>query len=72
MRNLILTVYHFGAIAAVPAFHHFFHKGAEHGIHTVVHKLHRFKVLNVKLLPDAVMIAILIGLDAIWELFGKE
>jgi len=57
---------------ARPTFHHFFHKLAEHGIHSAVHhvKYARLLTARVKFLPDATMIVLLILLDLVIEHLG--
>jgi membrane protein YqaA with SNARE-associated domain len=62
----------YGVVFARPAFHHFFHKAAEHGIHMASHRVGILKILTswFKFLPDAVMIAILLLLDVVIESFG--
>lgn len=56
-------------ILARPTFHHFFHKGCEHVIHTGVHKVGALKFIaqRFKLAPDVIMIGILLALE-----FGVE
>jgi hypothetical protein len=72
LEELAVFLLRYGLIFARPAFHHFFHKAAEHQIHNAVHKVGVLGLLTkwCKFVPDAVMIAILVLLDIAMESFG--
>lgn len=72
LQETAVFVIRYGVILARPAFHHFFHKAAEHQIHLMVHRVGFLALMMkwCKFLPDAAMIGILIILDAVVEDFS--
>jgi hypothetical protein len=69
--TLVAILVRLAVVLGRPTFHHFFHKGCEHGIHTAMHKVGALKVISARfsLVPDVAMIGILIALDAGIEMF---
>lgn len=73
-HEIILVVLRFAPVIGWPAFHHFFDKTAEHGIHVATHKigLAKWLVNRCKFAPDVAMILIILLCDLVIDHFVKE